>query len=78
MNEETDRKQSKKTSFKSFKNGNFWQQNIIPDRKSFITQSKYIFWSNEMFLEGYELFLFLGNKLDLILGVDYAHPTEFP
>ena len=31
-----------------------------------------------MFLEGYELFLFLGNKLDLILGVDYAHPTEFP
>ena len=43
MNEETDRKQSKKLTFKTFKNGNFWQQNIIPDRKSFITQSKYIF-----------------------------------
>ena len=31
-----------------------------------------------MFLEAYDLFLFLGNKLGFILDVDYAHPTEFP
>ena len=28
-----------------------------------------------MFLNAYDLFLFLGKKLDLILGVDYAGPA---
>ena len=28
-----------------------------------------------MFLKAYDLFLFLGKKLDLILGVDYADPA---
>ena len=41
MTKEPDRKQRKKITFKTFKNGAFWQQNIIPDKKSFITQSKY-------------------------------------
>ena len=43
MREEPDRKQSKKRRFKTFKNGNFWQQDITPDGKSFITESKPIF-----------------------------------
>ena len=43
MREEQDRKQSKKLTFKTFKDGNFWQQSITPDRKPFITQSKHIF-----------------------------------
>ena len=75
MRQEPDRKQSKKTTFKTFKNGNFCQQEITPDRKSFLTQSKHIFCSNEMFLKVYDLFLFLGKKLDLILGVEYAGPA---
>ena len=28
-----------------------------------------------MFLNAYDLFLFLGKELDLILGVDYAGPA---
>ena len=64
-----------KVTFKIFKNGNFWKQGVSPDRKSFITQSKHIFWSNEMFFKAYDLFLFLGEKLDLILGGDYAGPA---
>ena len=28
-----------------------------------------------MFLKAYDLFLFLGKKFDLILGVDYAGPA---
>ena len=55
--------------------GPFWQQNITPDRKSFIIQSKdIIFWSNEKFLKAHDLLLFLGKKLDLILCVDHAGP----
>ena len=33
---------AKKLTFKTFKNGEFWQQNIAPDKKSFITQLKHI------------------------------------
>ena len=43
MKEEPDSKQSKILTLKTFSNGNFWQQDITPDRKSIITQSKYIF-----------------------------------
>ena len=43
IREERDRKQSKKLTFKTFKDGTFWQQDITPDRKSFVTQSKHIF-----------------------------------
>ena len=49
--------------------GPFWQQNITPDRKLFITQPKYIiFWSNEKLLKVYDLFLFLGK-----IGFDFGH-----
>ena len=72
MREEWDRIQSKKLTFETFKDHNFWQQDIIPDRKPFITQSKHIFWSNEMFLKANDQFLFLGKQLILILGVDCA------
>ena len=41
----------------------FWQQNFVPDRKLFKTQSKNIvFWSNEKFLKAYDLFWFLRKK----------------
>ena len=43
MREEPDRKKSKKRRFKTFKNGNFWQQDITPNGKSFIIESKPIF-----------------------------------
>ena len=43
MREEPDRKESKKLTFKTFKNGQFWQQNITPHRKCFLTQSKHMF-----------------------------------
>ena len=36
-------KTKRKRRFKTFKNGNFWQQDITPDGKSFITESKPIF-----------------------------------
>ena len=75
MKEEPDSKQSKILTLKTFSNGNFWQQDITPDRKSIITQSKYIFWPNEMFWKSYDLFLFLGEKKKLILVVDYAGPA---
>ena len=42
MMEEPDRKQSKNLAFVTFKNGHFWQQNVIPDRKSFTTQTKHV------------------------------------
>ena len=42
MREEPDRKESKKLTFKTFKNGQFWQQNITPHRKCFLTQSKHV------------------------------------
>ena len=42
MREETEMNKSKKLTFKTFKNGNFWQQDMTPDRKSFTTQSKHI------------------------------------
>ena len=64
----------RKRRFKTFKNGNFWQQDITPDGKSFITESKPIFWSNEMFLKAYDLFLFLGKNW-IWLGVNYAGPA---
>ena len=68
-------KQREKTTFKTFKNDHFWKQNITPYRKSFITQSKHIFSSNEKFLKACDLSLFLGKKLDLILGVDHGGPA---
>ena len=64
----------RKRRFKTFKNGNFWQQDITPDGKSFITESKPIFWSNEMFLKAYDLFLFLGKNW-IWLGVNYGGPA---
>ena len=42
MMEELARKQSKNLAFETFKNGHFWQQNVIPDRKSFTTQTKHV------------------------------------
>ena len=41
MRQDTEKK--KTPPFTTFKNGNFWQQDITPDRKSFITKSKHIF-----------------------------------
>ena len=44
-------------------NGRFWQQNVIQDRKSFITQSKLmIFWWNKKFLKAYDLLLLSPEK----------------
>ena len=48
---------------------------MTPDRKSFITQSKQMFQSNEMLLKAYSLFLFLRKQLDFLRGVDYAGPA---
>ena len=50
MSEEPGRKQSKKLTFKTLKNANFWQQDITSDRKSFT------------FLKAYDLFLFLRKN----------------
>ena len=51
-------------------NGQFWQQNIIQDRKSFITQSKLmIFWQNKKFLKAYDLLLLSpGKQIELNFG----------
>ena len=50
--------------------GPFWQQNITPDRKSFIIQPKHIvFWSNKKFLKAHDLLLLLGGiGLDFVCG----------
>ena len=52
--------------------GPFCQQNITPDRKLFVTQSKHIiFWSNKKFFKAYDL-LISEEKLSLILGMNRA------
>ena len=56
-------------------NGWFWQQNVMQDRKSSITQSKLmIFWWNKKFLKAYDLLLLSPEKkkLNLILGMASA------
>ena len=57
-------------------NGRFWQQNVIQDRKSFITQSKLmIFWWNKKFLKAYDLLLLSPEKK---IELDFGHGLCWP
>ena len=55
----------------SARKGPFWQQNITPDRKLFITKSKHIiFWSNEKFLKAY-----ISSYFCRKIGLDFGHDS---
>ena len=57
-------------------NGRFWQQNVIQDRKSSITQSKLmIFWWNKKFLKAYDLLLLSPEKK---IELDFGHGLCWP
>ena len=57
-------------------NGQFWQQNVIQDRKSFITQSKLmVFWWNKTFLRAYDLLLLSPEKKN---EFDFGHGLCWP
>ena len=60
-------------------NGRFWQQNVIQDRKSFITQSKLmIFWWNKKSLKPYDLLLLFVKKIELHFGCSPCCPNFCP